>query len=169
MFDGKSAHLTQAPTRPQPVNAGSASRNTDGRVPHVPRALGGPFAGSLRGSFQPGLHPLCACAAGLISASTVYHSVAPAAIFVNTGRVFPMFSINTCTAVLPFGGQKQHSRQDILHCTIASSQKSISRLQKNTRSLACNWQGLYNSKDFSAPHGHAVITSQSTLLQRSYT
>lgn len=54
----KSAHLTQAPTRPKPANAGSASRNTH-RSPCFPRALGGPFAGSLRSDFQPWPESLC--------------------------------------------------------------------------------------------------------------
>jgi len=64
-----------------------------GEVPHFQRALGGPFAGSLRSGFQPRPVNLCACAAGLISASTVYHSVARTGAIVNTGRVFSMFSM----------------------------------------------------------------------------
>ena len=54
----KSAHLTQVPTHPKPANAGSASRNTH-RSPCFPRALGGPFAGSLRSGFQPWPESLC--------------------------------------------------------------------------------------------------------------
>lgn len=87
----KSAHLIQAPTRPKPANAGSASRNTCGLVPPRsarPRRSICRFAATGLSALSPAL---CACAAGLISASTVYHSVARRGGVVNTGHVFPVY------------------------------------------------------------------------------
>lgn len=79
----KSAHLNRAPTRPQPANAGSASRNTRGGISLAPPLSARPrrsicrFAAIGLSAIPRGKsRTLCACAAGLISVSTVSYSVA---------------------------------------------------------------------------------------------
>ena len=70
----ESAHLSRMPTHPKPANAGSASRNTHGKtIFRAPSAVHLPVRCDQGFSLAP---TLCACAAGLISASTVSHSIA---------------------------------------------------------------------------------------------